>query len=296
LNETAPRENPLVPNQKLLQIYTAIVEMRLLGEYAATLHHKKKLHKKPGLVRGQEACRVSTAIELQAGDLVSDAQGDAAMGLLFGAKVSSLLRSISTDRKKKERAAAAAEEEAIAKRLLPWIEGVEDRLKLALGAALACKTLKQSNTVIAYIDRTEVTKGLWKSVLSLSGKLELPIIFVILPEKGKKAGAVDLCARARAAGVPGIPVDANDAVALYRVAQESIGRTRGGGGPVLIDCVAAATNEQRGNENNEGDDPIIHMKKFLVERKVCAETWADHAGDALRKKIALVKSRLQSLS
>lgn len=295
MNETAPRENPLVPNQKLLQIYTAIVEMRLLDEYAATLHHKKKLHRKPGSIRGQEACRVSTAIELQPGDIVSDAQGGAAMGLLFGAKAGSLLRSISADRKKKERAAAAAEE-AIAKRLLPWIEGVEDRLKLALGAALACKTLKQSNTVIVYIDRTEVTKGLWKSVLSLSGKLELPIIFVILPEKGKKAGAVDLCARARAAGVPGIPVDANDAVALYRVAQESIGRTRGGGGPVLIDCVAAATNEQRGNENNEGDDPIIHMKKFLVERKVCAETRADHAGDALRKKIALVKSRLQSLS
>jgi TPP-dependent pyruvate/acetoin dehydrogenase alpha subunit len=295
LNETAPRENPLVPNQKLLQIYTAIVEMHLLDEYAATLHHKKKLHRKPGSVRGQEACRVSTAIELQAGDLVSDAQGGSAMGLLFGAKAGSLLRSISADRKKKERAAAAAEE-AIAKRLLPWIEDVEDRLKLALGAALACKTLKQSNTVIAYIDRTEMTKGLWKSVLSLSGKLELPIIFVVLPEKGKKADAVDLCARARAAGVPGIPVDANDAVALYRVAQESIGRTRGEGGPVLIDCVAAATNEQRGNENDEGDDPIIHMKKFLVERKVCAETWADHAGDALRKKIALVKSRLQSLS
>lgn len=282
MNETAPHENPLVPNKKLRQIYSAIVEMRLLDEYAATLHRRKKLRKRPDSVRGQEACRVSTAIELHPGDLVSDAQAGAAMGLLFGAKVDSLPRHISVDRKKKERDDAFAEE-VFAKRQLPWIDDGEDRLKLALGAALACKTLKQSNIVVAYIDRTEVSKGLWKSALALSGKLELPIIFVILPEKGKKASAVDLCARARSAGVPGIPVDANDAVALYRVAQESIGRTRGGDGPVLIDCVAAPASERH---DDEASDPVTHMKNFLVGRKICTESWTNHVGDTLRRKIA----------
>jgi TPP-dependent pyruvate/acetoin dehydrogenase alpha subunit len=283
LNETASHENPLVPNKKLLQIYTAIVEMRLLDEYAATLHRKEKLRKRPGSVRGEEACRVSTAVELHPGDLVSDTQPGSAMGLLFGAKVDSLLRHISIDRKKKERAAAIAED-VIARRQLPWIGDVEDRLRLALGAALACKTLKQSNIVVAYIDRTEVPKGLWKSSLALAGKLELPIIFVVLPERGKKkTGVVDLCVKARSAGVPGIPVDANDAVALYRVAQESIGRTRGGDGPVLIDCVAAPSRERH---NEEASDPVAHLKYFLLGRKICTEALANHTGDALRKKIA----------
>lgn len=283
MNETAPHENPLVPNKKLLQIYSAIVEMRLLDEYAATLHREKELRKRPGSVRGQEACRVSTAVELRSGDLVSDAVAGAAMGLLFGVKVDSLLRHISGTRKKKERSATIAED-AIARRQLPWIGDVEDRLRLALGAALACKTLKQSNIVIAYIDRVEVPKGLWKSSLALAGKLELPVIFVVLPERGKKkAGAVDLCVKARSAGVPGIPVDASDAVALYRVAQESIGRTRGGDGPVLIDCVAASSSDRH---NEKIADPVAHLKYFLVGRKICTEALANHAGDALRKKIA----------
>lgn len=37
-------------------------------------------------------------------------------------------------------------------------------------------------------------------------------------------------------GLPGIPVDGNDVIAIYRVAQEAVTRARRGGGPTLIDC------------------------------------------------------------
>ena len=44
--------------------------------------------------RGQEACRVSTAIDLGPGDLVSDSQVGVVMDLLAGAKVDSLLKRV----------------------------------------------------------------------------------------------------------------------------------------------------------------------------------------------------------
>ena len=44
--------------------------------------------------RGQEACRVSTAIDLVPGDLVSDSQVGVVMELLAGAKVNSLLKRV----------------------------------------------------------------------------------------------------------------------------------------------------------------------------------------------------------
>jgi TPP-dependent pyruvate/acetoin dehydrogenase alpha subunit len=273
-----------VPNKKLRQIYTAMVEARLLDEHVTKLQRKSKAKHRLYSTFGQEACRVATTIELNSGDLVSDVQVGATMALLFGAALTPLLRHIDAVISGKQARTTMPTEEVIARRQLPWIDDASDRLKIALGAAFAFKTLKQSNIAVAYVHNADLPKRSWKQVLTLSAKLELPIIFVVLPETGiKESRPTNLCAKARSAGIPGIPVDVNDAVALYRVAQESIGRARGGDGSVLIECIPYRSQGQR---NNEIDDPIVHMKNFMTARKVCTAEWADRAGDAFRKKLA----------
>jgi TPP-dependent pyruvate/acetoin dehydrogenase alpha subunit len=292
LSKQELHENPLVPHQKLRDLYTAMVEARLLDEHIATLQRKQKSRDRLESIHGQEACRVSTAIELKPGDLISDTHSASTMSLLFGAKPETLLRHlIPSDTDKRSKLSASAKE-SLDKLQLPWVEDVSDRLKMALGVALAFKTLKQPNLVVAYIHGREVPKGTWNQVLALASKLTLPIIFVVLPEaqrkkKEKKDRASNLSAKARAAGLPGIPVDARDAVALYRVSQESIGRARGGDGAVLIDCLSGSAADPL---NAGAGDPLLYMKKFLIGRQVCTEAWANHAGDALRKKIGTFKA------
>lgn len=260
-----------------------MVESRLLDERVTTLQRKPKAKHRLYSTFGQEACRIATAIELNSGDLVSDVQVSATMDLLFGAALTPLLRHIDAVISGKQRRTTMLTEEVIAKRQLPWIDDTGDRLKIALGAALAFKTLKQSNLVIAYAHNADLPKRSWKEVLAFAAKLSLPIIFVVLPETGSKdSQPTNLCAKARSAGIPGIPVDANDAVALYRVAQESMGRARGGDGAVLIECIPYRPQGQR---NNEIDDPIVYMKNFMTARKVCNDEWADRAGDVFRKKM-----------
>ncbi len=183
MRETAPHENPLVPNKKLRELYTAIVEMRLLEEHVATLQRKTKPSRRLDSTRGQEACRVSTAIDLNSGDLVSDSQVSAAMSLLLGAKANPLLRHIAAIASGKKERTALSAEAATAPRPLPWIDDASDRLNMALGAALAFKTLKQANVVVAYLQRAEISKSLWKRVLALAAKFDLPIIFVVLPKR-----------------------------------------------------------------------------------------------------------------
>jgi TPP-dependent pyruvate/acetoin dehydrogenase alpha subunit len=125
-------------------------------------------------------------------------------------------------------------------------------------------------------------------VLGLASKLELPVIFVVLPAvKGEKRnGMANLSAKTARWGVPGIPVDVGDAVALYRVAQESIGRTRGGDGPVLIECIQCRVE---GKGAGASADPVEEMAKFLLGRKVCTKAWLGSAGEGLRRRIAAVK-------
>jgi acetoin:2,6-dichlorophenolindophenol oxidoreductase subunit alpha len=294
LSETKPFENPLIPNKKLRQLFVAMVEMRLLDEHIAGLQRGVKARRRLDSTRGEEACRVSMAIELGSGDLVSDAQVGVAMGLLGGAKVGALLQHVAKfTSSAKEREAAVVKNDAVAGQL-PWIKDVGDRLRMALGAALSFKALKRANLVVAYVREGEVSNALWRTVLALASRFELPIIFVVLASgssKKKKREGVLLSALARSCGVPGIPVDASDAVALYRVAQESFGRLRGGGGPVLVECVAF---RKKGGRRGAVADPLLQMRGFLLGRKVCTEAWLDRAGDALGRQITVATSKIDS--
>jgi TPP-dependent pyruvate/acetoin dehydrogenase alpha subunit len=266
-------------------MFVAMTEMRVLDEHIAGLQRGRKVRRKLDSTAGQEACRVSTAIDLESGDLVSDAHAGVAMELLAGAKVDSLLRHAAELASGTKKRGASFGGDGVA-RQLPWIEDVGDRLRMAMGAALAFRTMKQTNIVVAYVRHGEASNGLWQQILSLASTLELPVIFVVLPDgpgkKKKRDGADALTAKARSWGVPGISVDAGDAVALYRVAQESVGRTRSGGGPVLVECVAYQLKNER---KTSAVDPIVQMKNFLIGRKVCTEVWLNRAGDMLQKRI-----------
>ena len=277
-------ENPLVPHVKLRQMYAAMTRARLLDEHIGGLRKGVKGRWRMDSTRGQEGCRVSTAIDLGPGDLVSDSQRGVVMELLTGTKMDSLLKRVAAihSGKKAGRATTAGA------RVLPWIEDAGERLRMAMGAALSFKALGQPNVVVAYVRHGEVSKGTWRRMLGLASKLELPIIFVVLPAvKGeKKTGMGNLSAKTGAWGVPGIPVDAGDAVALYRVAQESMGRTRGGDGPVLIECVGYRAD---GKERAAAVDPLAQMQAFLLNRKVCTKAWLDGAAESARKQIAAAK-------
>jgi TPP-dependent pyruvate/acetoin dehydrogenase alpha subunit len=290
LSETGMHENPLVPNAKLRQMYVAMAEARALDEYVAGLQKRVKSRKGPkgrgrrlDSIRGQEACRVSTAIDLVPGDLVSDSHAGVVMDLVAGAKVSSLLKRVAELHSGKK--TKGVKLEGTSGRLLPWIDDAGERLKMAMGAALSFKVLGRANVVVAYVRPGEVEQGVWRRVLELAGRLELPVIFVVLPAaKGERRdGVTNLSGKTARWGVPGIPVDAGDAVALYRVAQESLGRTRGGDGPVLIECVAYRWG------GDAADDPLVQMNGFLLGRKVCTKAWLERAGDGLRRRIAAAR-------
>jgi TPP-dependent pyruvate/acetoin dehydrogenase alpha subunit len=277
LSETAPQENPLVTNKKLRQMFVAMVEARCLDEHVAALQKRRKTPLRLDSIRGQEACRVSTAIDLVPGDLVSDSQPGVGMNLILGEDAGSLLKGL----------AAKASDKAhgsVSEKQLLWIKDVEDRLRIAMGAALAFKTLKRTNIVVAYVTDREASGGVWRRTLTLAAKLDLPMIFVVLPEGGGKGKHVSR--KARAFGVPGIPVDASDAVALYRVMQESIGRTRGGDGPVVIECVRYLL---KGRQGRSALDPIAQMKEFLLARKVGDQAWMDRVEESFRKRLATQK-------
>ena len=276
-------ENPLIPNAKLRQIYLAMVRMRLLDDM--------QRRRRAG-ARGLEACMASTSVDLGPRDLVSDVVAGAGVEFLRGATAESVLRPES----KRKRGLKA--ECGYAARL-PAVAGIQERVWAALGAAAALKAqhaqdkaeskdaTTQSGVAVVYTRIGEVSPGLGRSALAFAAAEQLPVLFVVLPQprniKPTKPGAMGSIALRQ--GLPWIAVDVNDAVAIYRVAQEAIGRARIGGGAALIECVPFLLDGAKAGRDASGE-AIAVLEQHILDRKVATISWMQREAKSFAKRVA----------
>lgn len=106
----------------------------------------------------------------------------------------------------------------------------------------------------------------------LADDAKLPVIFVedwrkAAHGEAKKKSSAPLPQRIGA--MPAIPVDAEDVIAIYRVAHESMARARDGNGPTRILCVrwpAAGASDNNGGA-------VGHLEQWLEARGLPTQTW-----------------------
>lgn len=293
-------ENPLIPNARLRRIYAAILHAQLLGDSLPPSQRR--------ITRGLEAVLVSTSVHLTADDLVSDALMTPVLDLLRTTSFTAPAHDPSTPLKPKDRPALAA---WAAPTTLPSAPAISHRISIALGAAASLRAaaaksrayakargaqVRQPGIVLVYTQPGELPSALWQKALTFAAQQVLPIIFVVLPSPRAKSGSVPartarlspMIAIALRNTVPGMTVDANDPIALYRVAQESIARARDGGGPALIECAPFAVQGVRAAP----EDALSAMERYLLLRGVATRAWMDREARTFARRLA--SSRLAS--
>ncbi len=175
---------------------------------------------------------------------------------------------------------------SITKKSLP-----DDPFTLATGIALAHKLDKKQNVVVAFCPQESPALEAWHEALKFAGVHKLPVLFVIKNGVADQQSSADHAPHleafsfmARDYGFPGIIVDGQDVVAVWRVAQESIHRARNGSGPTLIDC---RTDSMR--------DPLTHMHHYMSKRNLWDDAWKEQVEREIRseceKAAELVASR-----
>jgi TPP-dependent pyruvate/acetoin dehydrogenase alpha subunit len=292
-------ENPLIPNARLRQLYTAILHARIVGESLPTSQRR--------LTHGLEAVLVSTSADLAANDLVSDALTTPVLDHLRATTFTALSLDTSTPLKPKARAALTA---WATPTVLPPARTIAERIQQALGAASALKAAhaksrtytnakggipRQQGVVIIYTQPGEVPPSLWQTSLAFAAKHELPILFVVLPPPRINRSNIPtrshklspIIATALRNTIPGMIVDANDPVALYRVAQESIARARDGGGPALIECVPFLAH----GSHIPPEDAIPALERYLLLRGVATRVWLDRTAREAQTLIRRLASK-----
>lgn len=114
---------------------------------------------------------------------------------------------------------------------------------LGAGAALAVQVRKSKQVAVSFFGDGAVNNCAFHEGVNMAAIWELPVVFVCENNLyatetpfAKVTRNTDVASRGAAYGIPGIRVDGNDVLAVYKVAAEAIDRARSGAGPTLIEC------------------------------------------------------------
>ena len=140
---------------------------------------------------------------------------------------------------------------------------------VACGAALAYKRRGEPRVAMAICGDGSTSNGRWHEALNTSAIFQLPVVWVVNNNQYAystpntlEMPTPTIAERAVAYGMPGIRVDAQDVLEVYRTAHEAVERAREGGGPTLIESVSL---RWRGHA---GHDPAKYVPKALLEEYV----------------------------
>lgn len=254
----------LISTEKFKQLFQTMLENRLHRGQHGYLNGTKAAH--------HEAGAVSIALDLQPVDtlLVASEIHPASMARTNGAN-------------------HAARKNGVAHKkttLLPTVDAsASHHLSQAVAAALRHKLDKDGGITIIFLDHlcdASFDLSAYTEVFAVALKSNLPIIFVAETANGSML--IEQL-REKELILPYIAVDAHDAVAIYRVAQESIARTREGGCPALIELTSY---ELDFNENGEPEDALAKLHRYLVGKGLPANAWKTAATKRFEKSNAVI--------
>lgn len=113
----------------------------------------------------------------------------------------------------------------------------------ATGMALSIQILGQDRVAMAVFGDGAAQTGIAHESMNMAGLWKLPVIFLLennqyglTVRQEVQSPVEDLHIRAAGYGMPGLKVDGNDPVAVYRAVAEAAARARRGDGPTLIEA------------------------------------------------------------
>jgi pyruvate dehydrogenase E1 component alpha subunit len=286
----------------LRTLYSMLLKTRLLEEQVLACLKAGTGNGISASTLGGEATEVGACIGLQPGDSFSYTKADLAVHVVLGTPLEHVLADTCSLTRKPRR--SQPREPTKGMHVVPRASTITGQLSVAAGIALAYRNLGAPSVVVALANDALAALGSWHEAATLASQERLPIIFMVencAQSHPNGASTVhsdeDLRDRAESYGIPGITVDGNDIVAVWRVTQESIHRARTGAGPTLIECRTwrwlASPSNLNGNDRSLfkppqarwQNDPLRHMEHYMKKRKLWNKAWSDELFATFREQL-----------
>jgi acetoin:2,6-dichlorophenolindophenol oxidoreductase subunit alpha len=258
-------ENSLISSEKLKQLYTTMLRLRMLNE---RLHGGFAAYRKDSHF---EACEAACTVDLRKEDLIATLPNQHVGYLAREVKLADVLRR----RTQRRRGHSIDCTQGLALSL-NILDAQGSGLSLATGASFAYKTAQHGRVVIAFCLPEEIARS--QDSIYYAMQHGLPILYVQMGERSVKSRKTRQ--RLSYPSIAAIPVDQNDVVAIYRVAAEGIDKARRGVGPTLIQCVRYdSPSMKKRPAATLSSDPIVYIEQYLRKKNL----WSDQLKDAIHE-------------
>lgn len=274
---------PLPDSPKLLGLYRTMVLLRRHEERVNELYLQGKIPSTLHLYIGQEAVATGVCANLRVDDYVLSTHRPHGHALAKGMEPRRLMAELFAKSSGCCRAKGGSMHVGdISKGIVPAIAIVGGNVPIAAGIGLAAKMQKTDSVAACFFGDGATNEGAWHEGLNVAAIWDLPVIFVC--ENNLYAASTpisnsfrieNIADRAAAYGMPGVVVDGNDVLAVYRASGQAIERARQGGGPTLLEC---RTYRQCGHSRSDPRtyrsrdeeaawkerDPIVLFRQWLL--------------------------------
>jgi len=301
---TLDHPNPLISHEKLRQLYSTMLKCRLLDERVRILEKQAGVENHPDSSAGLEGTAVGAAIDLRPADTVAPPHRDFIVSYVKGLPLTTMFSQLYRRNTRSDVGHSAPNESGYAPlNIVPAASNAAAQLEVCIDIAFANQRKNTDRVVMAFSGKGAMPLKEWRDALRLAGQRSLPVVFVRQGRPCGESGSVnfgstgdDSRRQAVDYGFPAITVDGNDAVAVYRVAQEAIERARSGGKPTLIEAqispghlhsLSDGAQEQAEQEAEQMilNDPIIFMERYLKRKGLLSQGWKQEIVTAFQQEL-----------
>jgi pyruvate dehydrogenase E1 component alpha subunit len=179
-------------------------------------------------------------------------------------------------------------------------------IPIAAGAALAFSIQNKDNVSVVFFGDGAAHEGVLYEALNFASLNKLPVIFVCennlycthLPVAVCLADT-DIHKKANIFAMPGVRVDGNNVMEVYKTAKKAVEDARNGKGPTLIECmtyrwkghVGPYDDLDKGLRSKEEldywikRDPIKTIEKFMLDQGIMSQLEIDQTHKAASKEV-----------
>ena len=233
-----------VPIDLLHGMYVSMLRIRLFEERAAELVDAGEIKTPCHLYIGQEAIAVGVCAALERDDYVWGGHRSHGHYLAKGGDLRAMMaelhgKATGCSKGRGGSMHLVAPEVGV----LGTVPLVAATIPMAVGAALATKLRRDARVSVSFFGDGATEEGHFHESLNLAAVYRLPVLFVC--ENNLYSSHMQLLERracdnidraGEAHGLPGVRIDGNDVVAVYRAAAMAVERARQGEGPALLEC------------------------------------------------------------
>jgi TPP-dependent pyruvate/acetoin dehydrogenase alpha subunit len=228
----------LISNEKLVQLYTTMLKCNLLEERIAAVKGRS-------VELRQEAATVGVIVDLLAADTLAPSKDGWMQAFVKGLSVEQVASVI-----------AGGRGSYAPLNIVPPTLGLKAQLERAVLAARENKKRRNKKIVAVFCGGAGASAE-FDEAMRAAGKSRLPMLLVCHSE----SDAAALYLKAQEYGFPGVVVDGDDAVAVYRVFTEAVAHARRGNGPTLIECIPWVLPGRKAAGN-----PVLNMERYLKRK------------------------------